>query len=536
MTDRALATAIDEIFARWRAPLSPGCAVAVLRAGEVIYEAGHGLASVEHRVPIGSETAFRVASITKQFVCGVALLLADDGKINLDANIREYLPEWSAAAPTVTVRQCMQNTSGIRDFLELLRLTGGGLATPHRLEESFALVTQQRATNFPPGSDYLYSNANFLLLSIIVERVSGQSLATLIDERICRPLGMTRTALVGGHDGVVDNMAPGYLIRADGGMRIGQLRAALSGEGGMISTLTDMITWARNYRDDKLNLIARLAVPARLSTGATSRYAHGLFSASYRGLRFVGHAGLWPGYRSEIVYFPDVDVGLICLANNTNIDPVVANRAVADMVVGDRFPSGQVTLDPDVRKRMLENAPYVDRRNGHLVEVTEAEGKLQISAFGGQVVLRPETERRLATVSIVSEFLTIELTDDGQAGLKATWVSGEQANLVPAASVDPARVNNGEFTGTFWSDELSAGIDIVVNDGALVARYVGGLPWGTEATLNPTTSDVFAMNTFAGPWPVRDYLSFVRDSAGSVTGLVLTTGRVRELSYRRRAR
>ena len=180
---------VDALFDRFTRPGSPGAVAGVMQDGALLLSRGYGLASVEHGVPIAAPTRFRIASVTKQFTVTAALMLAEDGLLSLDEPPHTYLPELPPLP--VTLDQMMRNSSGLPDFLELLRLGGHGLDRPCRAEDLIAAIARSRHLNFPPGSRFLYSNTNFLLLGLIVERLAGQKLHELLAARI----------LVVGHGG-----------------------------------------------------------------------------------------------------------------------------------------------------------------------------------------------------------------------------------------------------------------------------------------------------------------------------------------------
>src|SRR5882757_2817147 len=188
----ALEHRIDALFARYTKPGSPGAIVAVMRGGEVGLCKGYGLASIELGVPITPTTRFRIASVSKQFTVTAALMLAAEGKLKLSDPPHKYLKE--LAPLPVTIDQMMRNSSGLPDFLELLRLGGHGLDKPARPEDLLAACVRNSHLNFAPGSRFLYSNTNFLLLGLIIEKLAGQKLGDFLAERIFKPLGMTSTA------------------------------------------------------------------------------------------------------------------------------------------------------------------------------------------------------------------------------------------------------------------------------------------------------------------------------------------------------
>src|SRR5438045_3662517 len=185
----ALEHRIDTLFARYTKPGSPGAVVAVMRGSHIEVCKGYGLASIELGVPITPKTRFRIASVSKQFTVTTALLLAAEGKLKLSDPPHKYLRELKPLP--VTIDQMMRNSSGLPDFLELLRLGGHGLERPVRAADLLAATTRNGHLNFAPGSRFLYSNSNFLLLGHIIERLTKKKLGAVMEERIFKPLGMT---------------------------------------------------------------------------------------------------------------------------------------------------------------------------------------------------------------------------------------------------------------------------------------------------------------------------------------------------------
>ena len=258
---------IDALFARYTKPGSPGAVVAVAQGGEVEICKGYGLASVEHGVPITPQTRFRIASVSKQFTVTTALLLAAEGKLKLSDPPHKYLRELKPLP--VTIDQMMRNSSGLPDFLELLRLGGHGLDKPARAADFFAAAARNGHLNFAPGSRFLYSNTNFLLLGHIIERLTKKKLGEVMEERIFKPLGMTSTMLAADIDTVIPNLATGYLGDDKSGFRRAGHAYPQGGEGGLTSTVEDLLIWSRHFDNPVLGktLPAQLAAAAPLTGG-----------------------------------------------------------------------------------------------------------------------------------------------------------------------------------------------------------------------------------------------------------------------------
>ena len=197
---------VDQIFAAWDTAETPGCAVSVMREGELVHARGYGVANLEYDIPITASSIFHVASISKQFTALAVALLVADGEVSWDDDLRTYVPEVPDLGPRITLRHLVHHTSGIRDQWSLLRMAGWRFeADVVTQDDVLDLISRQRALNFEPGTDYVYSNSGFTLLAVVVERVSGQTLREFAAARIFGPLGMTSTHFHDDHQMIVRN-------------------------------------------------------------------------------------------------------------------------------------------------------------------------------------------------------------------------------------------------------------------------------------------------------------------------------------------
>jgi CubicO group peptidase (beta-lactamase class C family)/lysophospholipase L1-like esterase len=343
---------IDRLFAQWDSTGSPGCAVGVVRDGRFVYERGYGMANLDYDVPITPHTVFYVGSVTKQFTAALAAMLALDGKLSLDADIRTYLPEMPDYAKTygvpVTVAELIHHTSGIRDIYGLMELAGMRLEDVTPDATALALIARQKELNFKPGTEYLYSNSGYWLLGKILERVSGKPLRVLADERIFTPLGMTNTHFHDDPGHVMKNRAMSYESDGHGGFRISYLQNFDKiGAGGLYSTVEDLAKWDANYYsrlvggDALQKLIHTRGV---LANGDTLVYAFGNEVSTYRGLRTDEHGGSMMGYKAHLLRFPDQHLSVIETCNLGSINPGPIARKIAELYLGDRMTPAPSTL------------------------------------------------------------------------------------------------------------------------------------------------------------------------------------------------
>lgn len=436
---------VDQLFAAWDKPGSPGAAVAVVRGGEIIYKRGYGLANLEYDIPITPATVFHVASVSKQFTAMAILLLEKQGKLSIDDDIHKYLPELADFGARITLRHLLNHTSGLRDQWELLGMAGWRLDDVITQRQILSMVFHQKELNFPPGSEHLYCNTGFTLLAEIVRRVSGRSLREFAQEAMFKPLGMASTHFHDDHEMVVRNRA--YSYRPDGpGFKLAALNYANAGATSLFTTVEDLAKWAHNFEAPHVGdaaLIARMETPGVLNDGTKLDYACGLTIGDMHGLRVVQHSGGDAGYRSHIMMFPDEKFAVVVLANLATMQPSRLAAQVAGIYLGDRA------------SRPAERRP--DPLSGP----------------------RPAGERR-----------------------------------------EPPGLQ--ELVGDYYSEELGTTYSLAMRDGGLVVTHRRH----DDIHLKHDSGDRFT----GDQWFFRT-VRFTRADDGRITGLLLSSGRVRNLRF-----
>ena len=510
-----IAARIDALFAPWSGLGSPGAVWSVTRHGRTIHSGAVGLADIPHGVPLDQRSVVRIGSQTKQFTVLLALMLEADGLLSLDDEVHRHAP-WLPAFPhPVTLRHLATNTSGLRDVLEVMTLSGVPLAAPVTRARQRDLLARHGAVNFVPGTQMIYCNTGFWLLSEIVEQVSGRSFDELLAERITGPLGMADTRLLPRDTQVPPRLAAQHARGPGGAWETARWGWEIGGEGGMASTLDDMARWQANLADPHAGtaaLLAHMAEPVVYANGTTGLYAMGLIAESYRGLRHVGHGGSIAGGRSESMWFPEAGLGIAILANLDAIAPYSLALRIADIVLADEMqpvPEAGPAL-PAGLYRTAEGEVLDIRPSGEMV------------TGAGPVALRPA-----ATGVFVPERPVLHMTlargaEDGV--LDTTWCGeARRFRRLPDAPLDGA---------------------------TLVARYVGP-DTGLTAEIRPRPggarillSSEFGVHRLDARWVDEDLMLFAPDTmpAGadrwvgsarvSEGELVLTTDRTKNLSLR----
>lgn len=337
---------IDAVFADFDRPGSVGCALGVARGGEFLYKKGYGHANLDWDIPITPTTVFYVGSVSKQFTAATIALLAHDGLLSLDNNIREFLPEMPDYQPPVTIRHLLHHTSGIPDMYRVM--SDNGLTTWNRFSKAEALqLLSQQDLDFPAGERYQYSNGGYFALSMIVERSSGKTLAGYAHEKIFEPLGMNDTHFHDDPVQIVKRRAMSYMPLEEGGDRYYQSyqgNFALPGAGGLYTTVEDLLLWDRNFFENSLggpDFLEVMHTKGMLNNGEVLDYALAIREAEHRGLRTLGHTGSMMGFKAYYVRYPEQQFSTWVLCNMGEIVPAELGSRVAELYLSDSMePEG----------------------------------------------------------------------------------------------------------------------------------------------------------------------------------------------------
>jgi CubicO group peptidase (beta-lactamase class C family) len=359
-SDEKSAAAVDEVFSDLTKPGSPGCALAVYRDGKIIYAKGYGLANIEENVAITPQSVFDIGSTSKQFTAASILLLEKQGKLSVDDDIRKHIPELPSYGQKITILHLLNHTSGLRDYLTLMELAGintDGVTTD---ADALALITRQKALNFAPGSDWLYSNTGFFLLSVIVQRAGGKTLREFAAENIFTPLEMAHTQYRDNHAALIANRALAYDEQENkSGYALNVSYFEQTGDGAVHTSVEDLLKWDENFYSPRVGgkeFLGVLQERGKLNNGKVLDYAKGLFLQDYRALPTVSHGGAWGGYRAELLRFPEQHFSVACLCNVGNADPTRRAHQVADIYLGSLMKPKKNKSKEDENKEKTETA------------------------------------------------------------------------------------------------------------------------------------------------------------------------------------
>ncbi len=339
-------------------PKVPGAAVAVMKDGKIVFSKGYGYADLESDRPITPSTIFHVASVSKQFTAFAIAMLADQGKLSLDDDIRKYLPELHDFGQTITINHLVHHTSGLRDQWNLLMMAGWRLDDVITQKQIMRMIARQRELNFKPGEEFLYCNTGFTLMAEIVQRVTGLTLAQWTAANVFTPLGMKNTFFYDDHEKVVANRAYSYYRKGSANTieyKKSVLSYATAGATSLFTTPEDLCAWAQNFETMKVGnarVMAMMQQPFILNKGDTTDYAMGIAIGKYRGLRTINHSGGDAGFRSFLVRFPDEHVNIAVASNFAAFGPGGLAYAEAGVFLGDKLePEKPWSMPPPREKK-----------------------------------------------------------------------------------------------------------------------------------------------------------------------------------------
>jgi len=328
---------VDAIFAEFDSADVPGCAVGVIRDGTYIHAKGYGSANLEHGIPIGRDSVFRIGSVSKQFTAAAIAILAARGDLDLDADVHTHLPDLREYDHPVTIRQMIHHISGMGDYETentTFELSDGkpfrfGNEDYWTIEEFYREVAEQPLF-LTPGERFEYSNMAYFLLSQVVESVSGKTLREFARDEIFEPLQMEATFFNDNVDGIVPNRAAGYKPLGSGGFEIYMTNLDWVGEGGVFTTLNDFIKWDTAFMagdmpgGDEVETLMLEPHPVTVQTMDSdffdegAGYGFGLVIGKYQGHRVHDHDGAWVGFLALYTRFPDDNFSIVLLCNRSD--------------------------------------------------------------------------------------------------------------------------------------------------------------------------------------------------------------------------
>lgn len=504
---------LNALFAPYDRTDAPGYAVGVAVPGVRPYRRGFGMASIELPITLSPTIRMRIGSTTKHFTALAIMLLVEDGRLSLEDSPRLHLPELPAWAEAMTLRQLLAHTSGMRDSLDLV-LHSAGPGKPAPADFHLRYLASLDSVNFAPGTSWNYNNGGYVLAAEIIERVSGRSFADFLRERIFEPIGMHDTLVRALDTDLVPNSATLHVPSPVGGYVRGVFGAPIGGEGGIVSTVDDMLLWLRHMS------MPNVGTPEswrEIRTPLTTHgYGLGLSMDQHRGLQRLKHAGAVVGGSCQMIKVLDPELDIIILSNGrSSLEGYKLADEIIDRCILDLPPP------PLNAPGITVTGDYYSAETGRHLRLGELEGNQMITLGAITLPARRDDAGELTLPYLPTDIRVIPSTDGAYLDVREFGGNERLHRVIPAADTSVANI-----AGCYASRAASLTATIAQTGGDTIEMTIAGPLGVVRYALTPIT---------AALWEARatDMLPFQATMEFGETGFCLTTGRTLRLSFDR---
>ena len=522
---------IDAIFAEVNQCHLPGVAVGIAIGGRPVYRKGFGLANMELPVLLSPSIRMRINSMTKHFACLAYMLLCEEGKAGIDDALGKYFPELHPVTRKVTVRQLMGNVGGLRDSHDLTWLFSGH-TQPVSVADLLSFYRDVDDVNFAPGTSWSYNNGGFLLLTVAIERITGQALEDILRERIFEPAGMYDTLLRRLNTDFVSNSATMHMVGPSGAYNRSYIGLEMSGEGGMVSTVDDMLRWLAHMDAPWVGGAATWSVmttPQTLANGTSTSYGLGLIMDRYRGIETLHHGGGSPGANSQMLKVAAAGLDIAIMVNRHD----VSASLLADKILDTCLPG----LEPvkTVTNRSLPTGLFRSPATGRVIQFGIADvrtswikkvGQPIASIDGTDTPLEPDDDGVFRASGCLS-YMKLGVTLMGKRGHPTSIRFSDYGNLDDLVLVPPVETpDTGAIAGRYRSELTGTQLTILEGEGGATMSSVGRFG-SAQFTL-----ECLAQGTWRATNPATAY-GIILLFDGNNAGLRVSSVRTRMLPFRR---
>jgi CubicO group peptidase (beta-lactamase class C family) len=530
----SIAQRIDKIFSQWNNTSTPGVAIGVVRNDSLIYAKGYGMANLEYGIPITPATIFHMASVSKQFTAYSIVLLASQGKLKLDDDVRLYLSWFPDLGEKITIRHLLNHTSGIRDQWQLLAISGTRLDDVITQEHIVKILSRQKALNFKPGDKYFYSNSGYTLLAEIVRSVTGKTLRQFTDSAIFKPLGMRNTHFHDDYMEIEKNRAYSYYRKDLFSFSNSILSYSVAGATSLFTNINDLAKWAINFYKPVAGTAAdiqQLVQNGRLNDGTEIGYALGIINDTYKGYRQYSHSGGDAGYRTYFTVFPGLKMGFMVFSNLGEVNTYEKAYQLVDVFVRDATTTKAIAAIPavDSNKAVIKDViggkeitgDFVSDE-GTLFSFVLRNDKLYWQRYGNSDLLYPLTNDSFVVAKSPEVTFAFKTTTDKRVIVNQYWPGNKRVleKYVSDSSLTDQQLQ--AYAGVYYCPELDCKYSIEVKDHALVltnSKY-------SDSKLRLVGRD----HLFTDHWWMR-HLKTITDKRKKIIGFEVNDGRVMYLRF-----
>ncbi len=350
---------VDSVMNSYFKPNGPGAVILIAKKGIPVLKKAYGLANIELNVTNKPEYLFNIGSMSKQFTSICILKLAQEGKLNLQDDIKKHLTDYNTHGRNITIENIINHTSGVYNYSN--KADFGAKSVTDITKEDLKKSFMNDSLFFEPSTNWSYCNSGYVLAGLIVEKVSGKSLSEFLTEQIFKPCNMNNT-FIGNDDSVFVNAVGGYenIHRQENSDEEKYMPASYMswtyayGAGGIISTVDDLLKYNNALLSEKIlkkEWLDKAWNPCILPNGKSTNYGFGWAVGNYKGLKFVAHGGGLNGFRSYGILFPDEKLYVVVLSNTSAKTPVTYATPIAFQIAGKPLPNlKNITIDNQLQE------------------------------------------------------------------------------------------------------------------------------------------------------------------------------------------
>lgn len=534
---------VDQLMAPYDNPKTPGGVVAVIQGGKITFARGYGASNLTHGVPFEIDTRTNIGSTSKQFTAYAILLLAKQNKLALDDDIRKHIPELPELGEVVTLRHALTHTSGYREFLNTISMTGRRLDRGDWIDrtELIEIVQRQPKLQNSPGTEFNYNNTGFGLLATVVERIGEKPFHVWMKENLFAPLGMSDTFVRANPLTIIERSSQGYTPADEGGYRDSPDLGGAVGAGGIYTTVGDLAKWVRNFETGELGgkeIFQQMSTPYKLTSGKSTKYGFGLFIDQFKGQPRVHHGGADTAHRSMLMYFPELDVAVVTQSNNSGFSSKTAD-AIAQLFFADKFDDDSKESAKDTKTDAFDPKSFdastfdkmagkfeLDEMPGFVLSLTREGDKFHTQATGQpklQIVPTGPTSFELVGVEAA---LTFEKNEDGEFETLTLHQNGDHtAKRLKDKPWSPDKEQLTSYSGTFFSNELETFYRFDIIDDSLVLKQ--------RRQVEPIELTSVKEHQFVATKLNGTKFKFQADSDGKIMNIIVDNGRTRDVQFKR---
>ncbi|WP_373056060.1 serine hydrolase [Zunongwangia sp. H14] len=525
---------VDQLMAEFSGKNVPGAAVMLMKNGKIIFSEGYGMANLAYNIPFTTDTPTNIGSTSKQFTAFAIELLAKQGKLSLDDDVRKYFPEFPEFQHKVSIRNLLTHTSGYREFLNTLAMTGRDLTSPLDQKMILKIIQNQPELQNEPGAQWNYNNTGFAILAALVERVTNEAFPVWMEKNVFKPLNMNHTLVRKNQYEVVKNRSVGYNIAEGGNFQEVQDLGGAMGAGGIYTTMEDLAKWIRNLKDPKVGnkeIIKEMTTPFVLKNGDTTQYGLGLFITNYRGLKQIQHGGADVAHRSMLMYFPEIDAAVVTQSNNAGFAENLAYQ-ISDAFFSDYMKAVE---EEENNKEEFSGRSYdydvarFDDLTGRY-ELAEAPGFILTFSRDGDRIYTQATGQGEVDLYAVSDSLfklkgvdaEINFHINNKGTADSLTLNQHGKHLAKKLQWKPDAETLKEYTGHYFSKEIETMYSIEMEEEELVLR---NYQIAEPMPLYPADKD-----SFGSSFPISG-VSFKRNEKGEISGFSASNGRTKGVIF-----